>query len=171
MKNFHEDQVYILWVLLAQTRHAIAKARKKALRKYNMSTTQAGTLFVIHAIGDKATPAKISRWLFREPHSVSELLGRMEKKGLVKKVKDLDKKNQVRIMLTEKGRETYHHQSINPEPLNRIMSSLSDEERRQLRSYLLILWDNTMKELGMEQEMPFPLLGQAVPFEQSDNKR
>lgn len=156
MKNFSTDQDYNLWILLSQTRHVIARARKKELRKYNISAIQAGALFVIHALGDKAIPAEISRWLFREPHSVSELLNRMEKQGLVKKVRDLERKNQVRVVLTEKGRETYSHQSTNPEPIGRIMSSLSDEERRQLRSYLLKLRDSTMKELGMEQEIPFP---------------
>ena len=89
------DQDYKLWVLLNQVRDAVLKARQKELDQYNISASQAATLFVIEAIGPKATPAEISRRLFRKPHSVAGragILSRMEKKGLVRRFKDLDGK-------------------------------------------------------------------------------
>jgi len=53
---------------------------------------QAAVLFVVRNMKTAATPAEISRRLFREPHTVSELIKRMEKQGLVRKKKDLEKK-------------------------------------------------------------------------------
>ena len=156
MKNsLFDDQDYNLWRLLGQTRQACFKARQKELAQYGISTRQAAVLFSIRAIGDKATPAEISRWLIREPHSVSELLTKMEKRGLVTKVKDLDRKNLVRVMLTDKGREAYH-QSTKRESVHEILSCLSKEERQQLWSGLKALRDKAMKEIGIEYEMPFP---------------
>ena len=139
------DQDYRLWVLLNQVRDAVLKARQKELNQYNISASQAAVLLVIEAIGPKATPAEISRRVFRKPHSVSGILSRMEKKGLVMRLKDLDRKNLVRVVLTGKGREAYY-QSTKQESIRQIMSSLSEEERQQLTSSLETLRD---KALGL----------------------
>ena len=50
-------------------------------------------------IGYRVTPAEISRRLLRESHSISQILNRMENKGLVRWVKDLERKNLVRLIL------------------------------------------------------------------------
>ena len=156
MKEFPStDQDYNLWSLLGLVRHAISKIRRKELDRYKISPTQAAVLFYVEAIGDEATPAKIARWLFREPHSVFETLCRMERQGLVRRVKDLDRKNMIRVVITEKGREAYY-QSTNRESIHKIMSSLSKEQRQQLWSCLQTLWDEALKELGVEHEISFP---------------
>ena len=152
------EQSYNLWVLLSQTRNAILRVRQKELDRSNISVAQVAILFAIQSIGDRATPAEIARCILRTPHSVSVVLSRMEKKGLVRKVKDLDRKNQVRVMLTEKGLKAIDHQSSKPESILRIMSDLSEEERQQLSLYLQKLRDKALKELGVEFKIPFPPL-------------
>ena len=147
MKNFSTDQDYNLWVLLNQTTEAILKARQKELDQYNISTIKAAALLVIETIGHKPTPTEISRRLLRRPHSVSGLLSRMEKQGLVRQVKDLDRKNLVRVELTEKGHEAYY-QSTKRESICQIMSSLSKKKRQQLISSLQILRDKALKRLA-----------------------
>lgn len=149
------DQDYLLWVSFNMTSDALLKARQKELNQYNISNRHAMALFVIQAIGDKATPAEISRWSFRESHSVSDLLNRMEKEGLVKKVKNLDRKNLVRVTLTEKGRQVYN-KSVKRESIHRVMSALSEEERQQLGVYLEKLRDIALKELRIGYKPPFP---------------
>jgi DNA-binding MarR family transcriptional regulator len=155
MKNLPAtNQEHNLWLLLGLTKDAISKARRRELYRYNIRARRAGVLFVIQAIGDHATPVEIARRLFREPHSVSELLSRMVKEGLVRKVKDLDRKNAVRVVLTEKGRETYY-QSTKRESIHKIMSSLSEEERQQLWALLEKLYYKALEELGMNRELSF----------------
>ena len=141
------DIVYDLWVLLRRTSHVIWKVRERELAQYGIAATQAGVLHIVQAIGRKATPAEISRRLLREPHSVSGLLARMEREGLIRKVKDLNRKNLVRVELTKKGRQAYN-QSTKRESIRSIMSSLSDQEQQQLVSYLRTLCARTLKELG-----------------------
>lgn len=150
-----QDHNFKTWLLLAQTRRAMFRARSERLFKFGISSRQAATMFMIVTLGEKATPSELARCLFREPHSVSELVDRMEKAGLVKRVSDLAKRNLVRIELTGKGRDIYEH-SVSEEPVHRIMASLSNEEHEQLRAILGKLWDEAVKELGMGKREPFP---------------
>ena len=149
------DKDHELWVLVCQACHAALRARQKELNQYGISAMQGVVLFIIQAIGSKATPAEISRWLFREPHSVSGMLNRMEKQGLVRKVKDLDKKNLVRIAMTEKGQDAYY-ETTKRGLIHKMMSSLSKEQRQQLRWSLETLRDEALKELGVERKPSFP---------------
>lgn len=146
---------YKLWVLLHQTKDAIHHNREKELALCGLSPIMAATLFIVQAIGDKATPAEIARWLFRQPHSVTGLLNRMVKEGLITKTKDLDKKNLVRISITEKGKTAYE-QSRNHESISRILSVLSGEEREQLRVSLDKLRKKALEELELEKKLPYP---------------
>jgi len=79
----------------------------------------------------------------------------MEKGGLIRKSKDLDRKNQVRIELTEKGQKA-HSDIMRRESIHEIMSSLSDEESQQLSIYLQKLFDKVLKKIEWEVEIPFP---------------
>ena len=144
---------YALWMLIVQTRDSIRKARQKELDRYSISGRQSGVLSAIHSIGPKATPAKISRWVLREPHTVSEILSRMEKRGLVTKVRDLDRKNQIRIQLTDKGRQAYR-QASKRSSIASIMACLSDEEREQLVASLDKLRSEALKAMGVDAALP-----------------
>ncbi len=154
MKNISPvDEDYNLWVLLHQTTDAALRARQKELDQVGISVVEVGVLVVIQAIGEKATPAEISRRIFREPHTVSALLNRMEKKGLLRQTQDLDKRNLVRVSITEKGRQAYD-KSTRRKSIYKIISSLSKEERQQLRSCLEKLRNKAFKELIVEYKPP-----------------
>ena len=150
---------YYLWILFNQTRNAISKARERELQSQHISERHAALLFIIELIGHDATPAKIARWLFREPHSISEIIDRMEKQGLLKKVKDLDRKNQVRIEITEKGHD-YHQRSFIPNNIPDTLSILSDGERKQFVSSLMKLREAAIKRVGIRYEVPLPPIDQ-----------
>ncbi|MFC1867278.1 MarR family winged helix-turn-helix transcriptional regulator [Thermodesulfobacteriota bacterium] len=155
VKSIIKNEDYRLWVLMRLTRDAMAKSREKELRRYGISSRESAVLFIIQAVGDKPTPAEISRWMFREQHSVSTLLNRMEKKGLIKKTKDLDRKNMVRVSLTDKGRQTFD-KSSQTESIHRLLSVLSKKEYKQLFSILGILRDRALEDLAIEYKPPFP---------------
>lgn len=147
------DEDYNLWVLLHQTTDATLRARQKELDQFDVSVIEVGVLEVIQTIGEKVTPAEISRRIFREPHSVSALLNRMEKRGLLTKTQDLDRKNMVRVSITPRGRQAYDN-STRRKSIHKIISSLSEEEHQQLRSYLEKLRNKAFKELTVEHKPP-----------------
>jgi len=146
-----EDNDQDLCFYLTHTRSAVFRAREKELQRYGVSPEQVGLLFVVQALGAKATPAAISRHIIRQPHTVSALVDRMAKRGLVKKVKDLDRKNLVRVGMTEKGKKTYEL-STKRGPIHRIMSSLESEEKDNFRATLEKLLARARKEIGLDRD-------------------
>ena len=115
------------WVRLFQTFNALERAREIELGKVGLTTAEAAILFAIKTAKEPPTPSKLARWLYREPHTISNLVNRMEKEELVRKSHDLDKKNQIRVSLTEKGEEALRRQSKVRKSVN-ATSCLSDEE-------------------------------------------
>jgi len=152
-EEFYKD--YNLWILLRQAGDSILKAREKELSQHGISARKAAVLLVVDTLDNKATPGELSRWLLREPHSISAILTRMEQEGLVNKTKDLGKKRRVRVTLTEKGQQVLSL-SIKRESIRDIMSSLSEEECRQLWSSLRKLRDRALKYSTTVKGPPFP---------------
>ena len=146
-----DDKDQDLWFLLTHTRYAIFRAREKELQRYGVSPEQVSLLFVVQALGNKATPAALSRHLIRQPHTVSALVDRMARRGLVKKVKDLDRKNLVRVVMTEKGAKTYEV-STKRGPIHRIIGTLSDEEKLVFKDMLERLLAKARKEIGLDRD-------------------
>jgi len=64
-----------------------------------------------------------------------------------------DRKNLVRVSITEKGQQAYD-KSTRRKPIYKIISSLSEEERQQLRSCLEKLRNKAFKELIVEYKPP-----------------
>lgn len=146
------DEHYELWLLLSQTRSAIFKARHKKFGRY-MHPNQAAALVMIWRYDGQATPATLANLLFLEPHSISELVDRMQKKGLVTKTRDKTKGNMVRVSITEKGRKICS-ELVQADFVRGIMSELSASQRQQLGSCLSILCRTALRELGMEDKHP-----------------
>jgi len=146
-----EDEDQDLWLLLTHARYAIFRAREKELQRYGVSPEQVSLLFVVQALGNKATPATLSRHIIRQPHTVSALVDRMARRGLVKKLKDLDRKNLVRVVMTEKGQKTFEL-STKRGPIHRIMNTLNEEEKKTFRGYLERLLAKARKEIGLDQD-------------------
>jgi DNA-binding MarR family transcriptional regulator len=140
---------YNLWILLNHTRHAIYRARELELSQYGITAEQARLLFVVQILRNRATPGEIAKHVFRASHTISSLVARTEKKGLVKKVKDLDSKKSVRIALTQTGQEALD-QVLKMESIHQIMSGLSETKGKQLEANLKILLHRAIQMIGLD---------------------
>ena len=155
MTSIFTDEYYEMALLISQVSQSLYQARYQELKKYGLTPRKAALLNMVSMIGKKATPAEIARWVYRKPHSITELINRMEKEGLVTRVKDLERRNLTRIEMTEKGRNL-HHLSLNRKVITRIMSSLTKEERKQLRLLLQIIRSSALEEIGFKGKPTFP---------------
>jgi DNA-binding MarR family transcriptional regulator len=142
------DSSFKLWELFNHSFRATAKVREKELGKFGITLSQSAVLRVALRLGNRATPTEISRQLFLETNSVSEQLRRMETDGLIKKVKDLNRKNLVRIEVTQKGYELYR-KSRTRKYIDSVMSVLTEEERTALWAILVKLRGRAVKKLGI----------------------
>ncbi len=145
----NNDDDYNLIALINQTGHAFSLARTRELSRHGLSMMRAAVLLVLQVRDNNATPTEISQWLLREPHTISALLDRMEKDGLIRRYRDLHKRNTVRVAMTEKGRNAYQ-QSLARETFHSVMSVLNDEEREQLRHVMSKLWLRVLQEVKHE---------------------
>jgi DNA-binding MarR family transcriptional regulator len=151
-----EKEVFIdeddkLYHLFARARYLTFRAREKELQRYKLTPEQSQVLFVTGSLGNKATPAAISRLLLRQPHTVSAIVDRMASKGLLKKTKDLERKNMVRVVVTPKGQEAYKL-STKRGPIRRILGILNEKERKNFREYLERIMQKAREELGMDRD-------------------
>ena len=122
---------YELSRLLLITRDAIRKVRNKELTQYNVQSNRVSLMLAIDALKDNATPVAIGKYLLRERHSISELLSRAEKDGLVEKKWDMERKNGVRVVLTSKGREI-SRRSGERRSIHAVMSALTPREAERI---------------------------------------
>ena len=129
---------YPLWVALTRTHYYLRKLREKELKKMGLSVAQSTVLAIIHrseSADFDPTPAEIAKQLLKAPSTTTELIDRMVDQGMVKKVQDLDRKNMVRVEMTELGSKLYD-KSIEVEYFSKIFSKLTPKRRQRLISYL-----------------------------------
>src|SRR3989304_1799206 len=127
---------FALYMLLTQAAHVMVRVREKELKQWQLLVPQVQLLQLVHTLGAKSTPAEISRWMIRETHTVSGILDRMEKEGLVRRVADPNRKNGVKVVLTRKGEQARLKASSARDSISSIWSRLSEKERKQLESSL-----------------------------------
>lgn len=146
-----EDKEYDLWILLSRVYHLIAMLRKLELSKYDILPVQSYILFIIKALGEDVTPSRISEYVYQQRSSISDILNRMVKQGLIVKTSNSGSKKRVIVTLTEKGEKALAF-SRNREYLHKIISSLTEEKKQQLESGLEILRDRAINELSGTQK-------------------
>jgi MarR family transcriptional regulator, multiple antibiotic resistance protein MarR len=145
------DEFQDLHFLFARARYALFRDREKELMKHGLTPEQAQVLFVVQALGSKCTSSEISRILVRQPHTVSAIINRMEERGFVKKVRDMQKKNWVRVAITEKG-EKAAAVARKVDPIPRVLGVLNQEERQIFRDYLERILSRAREDLGLTRD-------------------
>ncbi|MBI4295751.1 MAG: winged helix DNA-binding protein [Chloroflexi bacterium] len=143
-----------LWRLLRRVGHLTLNVRNNELSRYGISTAEAGVLALVHNLNGKATPAEISRQILRKAHTISGLVAGLHRKGLVHKVNDAERKNIVRVSLTEKGEEIYCHVR-KMDSILRMLDILSEAEQDQLMASLNKLRNRAIEVLAETAKSPF----------------
>lgn len=134
------DSSYNLYLLLYLTHIALFKARYYEIKEFGITSMELALLVIVDGLGESATPTEISRWIMRKRPTVSELLNRMERNGLVIRTGYKDNKKLKKVAITNKGREALD-QATKKDIWHTIIGSLSDDEYHQLWSLLEKLKD------------------------------
>jgi DNA-binding MarR family transcriptional regulator len=149
------DEFFVLWLLIAQAKDAVSKARHRDLERFNINKERRAILWSVQNDGGESTPVKIARQLFRELHSVTAMLKRMERQGLVTISKRSGKSSAI-VRLTKKGEEIFN-QSRHNEVDKRILSVLPKKRRERLAADLWAIRNQALRELGIpEWHIKFP---------------
>jgi DNA-binding MarR family transcriptional regulator len=163
--NNPEDKIqkHQILSLLRLTADAAHRVREFELQKYGISPQQAAALICIHSLHDQATPAELSRWLFREPNSITILLNRMHKLGFIEKKADTKKRNQIRLSLTPKGYETYL-KATEFKSFDNLLNVFPKSKRKQLCNLLMQVKEDIFQELRLDSKAYSRWLDKAAIF-------
>jgi DNA-binding MarR family transcriptional regulator len=142
------------WTSLFRTATVVQRARELELAPLGISAIQAGVLYVLAVAEQPPTPSQLARLLYREPHSMSALLTRMEKQGLVKRSEDPQQSNLVRVTLSKKGELTFERQ-WGRKLTNNITACLSEEDLRVLETCLQKMHDRAIEIIRGLQPTPY----------------
>jgi len=130
--NFDPTDVTVkLWLLAFQTSDMLRACTEKLFSKYNITTEQYDVLVSAKYLGDRVNITDIASWLIRSTNSVSMIVDRMVKAGLVRRKRDKSDRRVVYVTITSKGENIL--ELANPacwETILEILSPLSDEDRR-----------------------------------------
>jgi DNA-binding MarR family transcriptional regulator len=122
---------YDLWRLFSSAHQVVSYASEKQLRGYGFSHEIAALLSAIFLLGNDIMPIDLARLMRRKPQTITGILRRMEVKGLIKKTRDANKKNIIRLSLTEKGLIAYQRASM-VDVYHKVFGTLQAEKRRTL---------------------------------------
>jgi DNA-binding MarR family transcriptional regulator len=137
------DSSYNLYTLIYLTQIALFRTRYNEVRELGVTSMEAALLLVVNGLGEQANPAEISRWMMRKRPTISGLLDRMERNGLVIREGYNHNRKLKKVIMTPKGREALD-QIVKRDSFRTIISSLSDEEYAQLWSLLEKLKDKAL---------------------------
>ena len=163
--NF-SDSAFTTWVLLRQTWSAIQKVAERKLAKSGLTPEQVDVLWICRDHPGPLIPAEISRLMFREEQTVTGLLNRMEREGLVKRVPKRKGKPFTEIKITDKGTAAAGAGvEIAMALITEIMSIFSAPEHEELQRMLRLLQHKiaellqvelVLKDYSVEETIPAP---------------
>ena len=105
--------------LLTTAQHSVFQYLNGKLSEYDVTPSQYGVLSCLWQ-REFATPKQISEILCLETSTISGVLDRMQKKGLIDRVNNRDDRREVRVVPTEKGKALQ-------EPISKIIDEVNEE--------------------------------------------
>ena len=148
-----ENTVLRLWLLLPRVGDALGLCHDLVFSKYGITTEQWRVLACIKSRGP-LRPTDLASMLERGPNSISMLVDRMVKAGLVRRTRDRKDRRAVLVSMTDKGKE-----AVEPavpagwEFVHKLLSPLSYDDQRALASMLETIKCELVGYLNPEMDM------------------
>lgn len=162
-----EEEAYKLFLLINQTADGLRKLRQRSLETCGITMEQAAALICIKNLGGRATSSELSKWLFREPNTITALVNGMEKRGLLVRVPSEENKKIKYLQLTQRGEETLE-ESSNLEFLHSTILQLSPAKRKQFKTTLEMLREKTFATLLLDVNDYIHLRDVKIDFSQKN---
>ncbi len=130
--EFRESRLMV-WLLCHQCHNLVSRCEEVMSHGKEITPEQHSVLMVMKYADDPVRPTDVARWLDRRKHSISLIVERMEKSGLVKRIRDLPDRRSVRLTMTKKGEEILDQATVRGWKLIcEILSDFSEDELQTL---------------------------------------
>jgi len=135
-----ESLVLRSWSLLHRVRDVLMRCEDERFGPYGITSEQYGVLVTLKYMSGSGRPVDIARWLGRAPNSISMLIDRMVKAGLVRRTRDRKDRRAVNVTMTNKADSALGPATRDSlEFIQNVMSPLMDEELSTLVQLLEII--------------------------------
>jgi len=132
-----DNLVLRLWFLMHRDVGLFKRCEDEAYGEKGLTTEQFVMLAAMKYIGRTASPSDLAQWIGRTPNTVSMIVDRMVKAGLVKRTRDRKDRRVVRVVSTEKADDAFARAiPAGWEFIRRVMSPLSQADRQTLARLL-----------------------------------
>ncbi|MCX6010296.1 MAG: MarR family transcriptional regulator [Chloroflexi bacterium] len=149
-----ENTILRLWLLLHRVHDALALCEDFTFRRYGLTMEQFGVLSTVKGSAGSLRPTDLAQWLERSPNSVSMLVDRMVKAGLVRRIRDRADRRVVNVTLTSKGENALEPAApAGWELVQKILSPLSDEDKHALAGLLETVKGEALGYLNPEADV------------------
>jgi len=131
------NTVLRVWLLLHRVRDILALCEDSIFAEYGITTEQFSVLAAVKSRGGSLRPTDLAKILERSVNSMSMLVDRMVKAGLVRRTRDRIDRRVVRVTLTSKGANAI--EGAIPEGwdfIQKILSPISYKDKRALAGML-----------------------------------
>jgi len=143
-----------LWLLLHRVRDALVACEDSILKEYGLTVEQFGVLASVKSRGGSLRPADLASILERSPNSISMLVDRMVKAGLVKRTRGRRDRRVVNVTLTSKGQKALEPATpVGWEFIQKILSPISYEDKRAMVDLLETVKCELLGYLNPEADM------------------
>jgi len=142
------------WLSMNQLHISITQCEDREYNKIGISIPQFYIMAAIKYLPAPVKPTDIAKWVDRKMNTVTLVLDQMEKKGLVKRERDLPDRREVQIYLTPKSEELFE-KATTPlwEVPNDMLSCLTDEELESLSHIVQKLRTKAYHSLNLKSEL------------------
>jgi DNA-binding MarR family transcriptional regulator len=126
-----------LWRQVYQTYTLLKKCEDQIFGEHGLTTEQYAVLVAIDYFGGSARVTDIAHWLERSTNSISMIVDRMVKAGLVRRARSTGDRREVRVANTSKAQVALKPANVESlEVVQKILSPLSHEDRLSLLNLL-----------------------------------
>ncbi len=131
--------------LLTISQHTVSQALNQRLAPYGITPSQYGVLNCLWLNDGICLPRQIAETLYLETPTVSGILERMQKKGLVDRAINTENRREILVILTDKGRALEEPVQKVIDELNvDVLKSFSKEDADFIRKSLLQIAEKTL---------------------------
>ncbi len=125
--------------LLTTAQHTVFQFLSSQLSAYDITPSQYGVLSCLWT-REYATPKQISEILCLETSTISGVLDRMQKKGLIERFVNKEDRREIRVVVTEKGKVLQKPIQQIIETVNEVvLKDFSEEEIQRLKEDLRVI--------------------------------
>jgi len=143
------NMILRLWFMIHRTHEMLKICEDRVFGEYKLTTEKYIVLATIKYLGGPVRPSDVARWLGRSPNSISMMVDRMVKAGLLRRLRDRKDRREVRLVITSKGETALKPATLAGwEFIQKILSQVSYDDRHTLMRLLDTLQYETANYLN-----------------------